>query len=74
MEMQIQTQQQNNNIMSQTIDCTPTWTASVPLLLHIIQNGTSAKGLKMAEEELLRMAQAADAYVASQKNNNKTLR
>lgn len=51
-----------------TIDCTPTWTASVPLLLHILQNGTP-KGQKMAEEEILRMAAAADAHVASAKQN-----
>jgi hypothetical protein len=50
--------------MPETIDCTPTWTEILPLLLRILKNGATAKG---AEEELYRMAAAADAHVASAK-------
>ena len=53
--------------MPETIDCTPTWTASVPLLLQIMKNGSTAKCRKIAEEELFRMAAAADAHVARAK-------
>ena len=53
--------------MPKTIDCTPTWTESLPLLLTILKNGTTAKGRKIAEEELFRMAAAADAHVARAK-------
>jgi hypothetical protein len=53
--------------MNQTIDCTPTWTESLPLLLRILKDGTTAEGRKIAEEELFRMAQVADAHVASAK-------
>jgi hypothetical protein len=35
--------------------------------LRILKNGTTAKGRKIAEEELFRMAAAADAHVASAK-------
>jgi hypothetical protein len=50
--------------MPQTIDCTPTWSNVLPILLELVQN---PKTRKDATIELERMAQTADAYVASQK-------
>ena len=52
---------------TKTIDCTPTWTEALPLLLRILKHGTTVKGRGIAEEELFRMAAAADAHVASAK-------
>jgi len=51
---------------TQTIDITPTWQAVLPMLLAAHASG-SFEGVKAAEEELLRMAKLADAYVAAQK-------
>jgi hypothetical protein len=48
------------------IDCAPTWSGVVPVILAGIENGT-AKGREIAVGELQRMAKLADAYVASQK-------
>lgn len=45
-----------------TVDITPTWAGVVPLLLESIRNGDFS-GQKIAEEELLRMAQLADLWV-----------
>lgn len=50
--------------MPKMIDCTPTWSNILPLLLELLQN---SKTRPDATLELQRMAQAADAYVASQK-------
>lgn len=44
-----------------TIDVTPTWAGLLPVLLAIIQDGTS-EGQRNAREELRRMAQAADRW------------
>jgi hypothetical protein len=41
------------------IDCTPTWSAIIPLLRMAIENG-SAKGQAIAWEEIARMAALAD--------------
>lgn len=49
-----------------TIDMTPTWEGLLPGLLLAIENGT-AEGRRIAREELARMAQVADLYVASRK-------
>jgi len=49
-----------------TIDVTPTWEQILPVLLMTIENGTG-RGRKVAIEELTRMAQIADAYVAQSK-------
>jgi hypothetical protein len=49
-----------------TIDMTPTWQDILPLLLAAYEDGTP-KGRAIASEELIRMAQSADAYVAMQK-------
>jgi len=49
-----------------TIDLTPTWAGVLPLLLVAFTDGTD-ESKKMAKEELLRMAKAADAYNASVK-------
>ncbi len=48
-----------------TVDITPTWEAILPALLAVIENG-NFEGRKVAIEELTRMAQLADLYVASQ--------
>lgn len=49
-----------------TIDMTPTWRAIVPVIVAALQNGTP-QGQKIALEELLRMADVADAHVAASK-------
>lgn len=46
-----------------TIDLTPTWSAVLPMLLAVLEDGSEA-GRKMARAELARMAEAADAYNA----------
>jgi hypothetical protein len=48
-----------------TIDITPTWEGILPALLAVIENG-NFEGRKIALEEITRMAQLADLYVASQ--------
>ncbi len=48
-----------------TIDITPTWESILPALLAVIENG-NFEGRKIALEEITRMAQLADLYVASQ--------
>ena len=52
--------------MPETIDCTPTWESVLNLLLSAYQN-KNALIKKQAIIELTRMAQTADAYVASAK-------
>lgn len=44
-----------------TIDITPTWEGLLPLLIALIKDGPP-EGQKTAEEELRRMARAADLY------------
>ncbi len=51
--------------MTKTIDITPTWVAIVPILIAALTDGTP-EGQRIAKEELLRMAKAADAYNAKQ--------
>jgi hypothetical protein len=48
-----------------TINITPTWENILPTLLAVIENG-NFEGRKVALEEITRMAQLADLYVASQ--------
>lgn len=43
-------------------DLTPTWSATIPVLVAALQNGTK-KGKEMAMDELKRMARYADLYV-----------
>jgi len=43
------------------IDVTPTWSAVLPALLAVIQNG-KPEAIEIAEAELKRMADAADKY------------
>jgi hypothetical protein len=52
----------NNN--TQTIDCTPTWSGILPVLVALIQNPKTNKDGMI---ELKRMAEIADAYVAEKK-------
>ena len=47
-----------------TIDCTPTWSNVLPILLRLIQNPNTHED---AVIELTRMAEMADAYIESQK-------
>jgi hypothetical protein len=52
--------------MPETIDCTPTWESVLDLLLSAYQNKNAfVRGQALIE--LKRMAQAADAHVASAK-------
>ena len=48
----------------ETVDATPTWEGLLPLYLMSYENGAN-EGRRAALEELQRMAQLADAYVAS---------
>jgi hypothetical protein len=43
------------------IDITPTWKGLLPLFLTALEIGTD-EGKRAAKEELVRMAEAADAY------------
>jgi hypothetical protein len=52
--------------MSEMIDLTPSWQGVLRLLLTAYTDG-SAKGSRMALEELVRMAELADLYVAEHK-------
>ncbi len=49
-----------------TIDCTPTWSALVPMLIAGLIDG-SPTSQQIAREELQRMASLADRYVDMQK-------
>jgi hypothetical protein len=51
--------------MTRTVDITPTWKGVLPLILYALESGTD-QGKRIAREELQRMAEAADAYNASQ--------
>jgi hypothetical protein len=52
-----------------TINCTPTWENSVPMLIHLVQSGATRESTQIAKEEILRMAKLADKYVETQKTN-----
>lgn len=52
----------NSEMMTKTIDVTPTWEAMVPILITVIRNAESSKTLKDMEQELRNMAQAADRW------------
>jgi hypothetical protein len=47
----------------ETIELTVTWQGLLPIILAVLQNG-DFEGRKMAREELTRMAQLADLYMA----------
>lgn len=51
---------------TRTVDVTPTWRGVLPMLLLVVENGTG-EGRRVAIEELERMADTADAHVASVK-------
>jgi hypothetical protein len=55
---------------TETIDMTPTWAGLLPVLIHLSVNGTTIESRAMATSELARMANLADLYVTSQKENN----
>lgn len=46
-----------------TIDITPTWSAVLPILLHIARNGTDQNAMREIEKEFRRMAELADKWV-----------
>lgn len=48
---------------TETIDITPTWTALMPYLIHMVQAGGKAE--IEARKELMRLAAAADAVKPS---------
>ena len=50
----------------ETVDITPSWSGVLRLLLTVYADGNDA-GRRSALKELTRMAELADAYVASQK-------
>jgi hypothetical protein len=55
----------NSEMMTKTIDVTPTWESMVPVLMYIIRrDGDSPKTMKDMEQELRNMAQAADRWNA----------
>jgi hypothetical protein len=51
---------------SGSVDITPTWEATLPLLLAVITDGTP-EGQAVAREELTRMARIADHCIANHK-------
>lgn len=53
---------------TKTIDITPTWSQAASMLALVLENGTE-EGKRDARKELARMAELADKYVASQKEN-----
>lgn len=52
-----------------TIDLTPTWSAILPVLLAVLEDGNEA-GKTTARLELTRMAEIADRYVLEHKANH----
>lgn len=53
-----------------TIDATPTWAGIMPVLIAVIENGTT-EGRNNAVAEIMRLARAADSYIAADKANAK---
>ncbi len=49
---------------------TPTWKGLLPVLVHLVENATTSESRHVAMDELTRMANLADLYVTSQKENN----
>ena len=50
----------------QYIDMTPTWSGSLPVLLHLVEYATTPEARATATSELARMANLADLYVKLQ--------
>ena len=50
-----------------TIDLTPTWRSLIPVLIAALEDGTP-EGKRMARENLFDLADAADHYIAVQKD------
>lgn len=51
-----------------TIDITPTWRSILPVLVLAVEQGTP-EGRRIALEELNRMADIADEYIKTTKEN-----
>lgn len=54
-----------------TIDCTPTWEALLPVMLDLVKQGKDSEHLK---SEFLKMAKAADKYIAEIKQSVEKLK
>ncbi len=52
-----------------TIDLTPTWRGVMPILLFALRNGTE-EGQRLAEVELMRLADIADTFSAERSKQN----
>lgn len=52
--------------MARIIDETPTWEGLMPAIIAAVENGT-AEGRDSAIAELMRLAEAADSYIAADK-------
>ena len=50
-----------------TVDMTPTWEGLMPGLLHVVANGSTAKGREAARDEIMRLARNMDRMIADQK-------
>ena len=50
---------------SKTIDCTPSWSAMVSVILALLQDGNE-EGKKVAKEQMKHMAVVADMWVTIQ--------
>lgn len=59
-------------VMEKFIDLTPTWTAVMPVLLDIIENGND-EAKKIAREELLDLAKKVDDVNTKAKECKKLL-
>lgn len=57
--------------MVEVIDMTPTWEATVRVLMHVLETPkASTEGKKAAREEILRLARAMDKIIADQKKED----
>jgi hypothetical protein len=55
---------------TKTIDMTPTWESLIPAILLIIRSSKQADAQNMIQQELVRMAQAADKWNTYCKEND----
>lgn len=53
-----------------TINITPTWTTAAKIYLSVLLDGTP-EGKKIAREEIMRMANLLDRFVADTEKNKK---
>jgi len=53
---------EGKEVIVETVDCSPTWSGMLSVLLELQANGTTAESRKVARGELARMAKIADEY------------